>query len=811
VRVIFENLVRDGQAAWRSLRRARGFSAGATLTLALGIAGTTVMFALVQGVLLRPLPVRDQDRLLIAWKELRASGFERYPFGDAPIEAVARSSQLLESVAGVTRHGVQRWILVERGEAVSVHGASVTGRFFEVLGVEPVLGRVFTHADDVQGAENVLVLSYGLWQRRYAGSPDIIGRRLTLAELPFTVVGVLPPGLDYPIGAEAWRTSRSIPISPTFGDAARSEVDMIARLRPGVTIRHATGEIAELTRQYEQNPGILRGLTPVVRPFVDHVVGDVRPVLLAVLSAVGLVMLIATANVANLLLLRGETRRSELAVREALGAGRGRIVRQLLLESVILTLGAAVVGLAAASWSLQGLLHILPAELPRVDSVRIDMGVVVFTAALALLTSLAAGLAPVLWWGRLNIVANLRSGGRGATGSAATHGRRALVTAQVALAVVVVAASGLLVQSLVRLQSIDTGLAADRLVFVELKLPGAITGDPARHRQFLDVVQSELAANPMIAAATPVNTAPLSGGWDVPTFTADGQTSAEAAVNPSMSLESVHRDHFETFGMAIVRGRAFTDADRAGALDVAIVSEDVAARTWPGADPIGKRLKMGGPASKHDWLTVVGVAGGVRYRDLTKPVATLYLPSAQFIEASQTLALRTTAPLDVVVTLVRDRLRRVDGNVHVIRVAPFGDLLSRPLARPRFNALLVGLFGMAALPLATVGLYAVMAAYVRQREREIGLRVALGATAANLRRLILGEALRLGGLGVAVGLGGALMTTRLVRGLLFEVHPLDPWTLGGAALLLMAAGLLASWAPLRRATRIDPVAMLRGD
>ena len=809
--MILENLVRDGRSAWRSLRRARGFNAGAILTLALGIAGTTVVFALVQGVLLRPLPVRDQDRLLIAWKELRASGFERYPFGDAQIEAVARSSELLESVAGVTRHGVQSWTFVEGGEAAIVHGASVTGRFFEVLGVQPVLGRVFTHADDVEGAENVLVLSHGLWQRRYGGSPDIIGRGLTLAELPFTIVGVLPPDLDYPIGAEAWRTSRSIPISPSFGDAARSEVDLIGRLRPGVTIQHATGELAELTRQYEQNPGIPRGLTPVVHSFVDHVVGDVRPVLLAVLAAVGLVMLIATANVANLLLLRSETRRPELAVREALGAGRARIVRQLLLEGVILTLAAAVVGLVVAAWSLQGLLHILPAELPRADSVRVDMGVVAFTAALALLTSLAAGLAPVVSSGRLGIVANLRSGGRGATGSAAAHGRRVLVTTQVALAVVVIAAAGLIVRSLVRLEAIDTGLATDRLVFVDLTLPRAITENPARHRQFLDVVRVELTGNPVIVAATPVNMPPLSGGWDVPAFTAHGQTSAEAAANPSLSLESVHRDYFETFGMTILRGRPFTDADRAGTLDVAIVSEDVAARTWPGADPIGKRLKMGGPGSEDDWLTVVGVASAVRYRDLTKAVGTLYLPSTQFIEASQTLALRTSVPLELVAAFVRDRVRALDMNVHVARITPFSELLSRPLARPRFNALLLGLFGAVALLLATVGLYTVMAAYVRQREREIGVRVALGANAAHLRHLVLGEALRIGGLGVAIGLGGAAMATRLLRGLLFEVHPLDPWTLGAAGIALMAATVLAAAGPLRRATRIDPAAMLRSD
>jgi predicted permease len=809
--VILESLLQEGLGAWRGLRRAPAVSATAILTLALGIAATTVTFALVQGVLLDPLPVRDQDRLVIAWKELRSSGFEHYPFGEAEIKDVARASRLLEPVAGVSRHGVWDWTLTEGGESASVRGAAVTGRFFEVLGVEPVLGRIFIGADDVEPADHGLLLSHGLWQRRYGGSPDVIGRRVIVNEMPFTVAGVIPAGLDYPIGADAWRTTASIPISPQFGGAARTEIDLIARLRPGVTIEQATYELGELTRQHEAtSPKVARGLTPVVRSLADEIVGEVRPILLAVFGAVGLVMLIAIGNAAALLLMRHETRRAEVAIRRALGAGRGRIVGQWLLESLMLTVAAAAAGLVVAWWSLDGLLQILPDRLPRADVIRIDTDVLAFTAALALFVSLAAGLAPALSR-RLAVVSLLRSGGRGATGSAATRGRRTLVTAQVALAVLVVAAAGLLVRSVIHLQSIDTGLAADRLVFADLRLPGAVTADRMRHRTFIDAARTEVAALPMIAAVTPVNVPPFSGGWDVPTFTAEGQTGAEAAANPSLSLESVHSKYFETLAMPIVRGRAFTDADRDGSLAVAIVSEDVADRTWPGADPIGRRLMMGGPGSKDGWLTVVGVAGAVRYRDLTRPRATLYLPSAQFIEASWTLALRTSAPLELVATLVRDRIRQLDPTVHVTRVRPFSELVARPLAQPRFNAFLLGTFGAAALLLAAVGLYGVMAAGVRQREREIGVRVALGATVWHLRRLVLGEALWLTGVGVAIGLTGAALTTHLVRGLLFEVHPLDPASLIGTALMLMVTAVLASCAPLRRAAQVDPAILLRSE
>jgi putative ABC transport system permease protein len=813
--MIIEQWLLDLRLACRRLGRAKGFTGAAVLALAVGIAGTTVMFALIQGVLLRPLPVHEQDRLVVAWKELRSSGFAHYPFGDVEIEGVAEASQLFERVAGVTRNGVGRWVTVEDGFSSYVNGALVTGSFFDVLGIEPVLGRSLTRSDDLDGAENVLVISHGLWQRRYGGSRDVIGRRVTLSERPFSIVGVMPPDVDYPNGVEAWRTTSSVPSPGTFGEAARREVDLIARLRPGVTLAQATGELTALTRRFEADapPNAQRGLIPIVRSFEEVVVGDVRSAIVALFGAVGLVLLIASANAANLLLMRSEARRPEFAVCAALGAGRGRIVRQLFAESLVLALAAGAVGLAVTWWSLQALMTLVPDRLPRVDSVRIDVTVVLFTIAIALVTAGLAGLAPALSLVRADLASQLRSGGRGVTGSAARHGRRLLVVAQVALAVTIVAAAGLLMRSLLRLQSVDIGLDADHLVFVDLALPQAKYGDSVRHARFLDEVTSQLQAVPAIAAATPVNVPPFSGiqGWDVPTFTAEGQSADRAAMNWSLNLESVHPNYFETFGVTLARGRAFTDADRQGVPDVAIVSEDVAESAWPGQDPIGKRLKMGGPDSRDPWRTIVGVATLTRYRDLTEPRATLYLPAAQFLMTAQMLALRTTASLDLVALLARDRIRDVDPAVRVMRIAAFAEMLDRPLARPRFNAFILSIFGIAALLLATIGLYAVMSAYVRQRDAEIGIRVALGATAADVRRLVVGEGLQLAGVGAAIGLASAVAATRLLGGLLFEVDPLDPATLLAAALLLMAASALACYLPARRATRVDPVVMLRTD
>ncbi len=785
--MIVEQWWHDVQLAWRGLRRAKAFTGAAVLTLAVGIAATTAMFALVQGVLLRPLPVREEERLVVAWMALPETGATHWAFRAPDVEVIGKESRVLESVAGVSYYGAIHLVAVENGHASPISGAAVAGDFFRVVGVPPI-------------------------------SRDVIGRRVIVSERPFAIVGVMPPNVECPHGVEAWMTlgaGASTMTNPGH-DAVLRDVDLMARLRPGATIEQARNELLGLTSRLEADapPDAPRGLTPVVRFYRDVVVGDVRPALLLLFGAVGLVLLIASANVANLLLLRGEVRRPELTVRAALGASGGRLARQLLAESLLLALAAGVVGLAVTWWTLHALVALVPDGLPRVDSVRIDAGVVLFTVGVAFLTAALAGLAPALSLARADLAAHLRSGGRGVAGSVARRGRRALVVAQVALAVTVVAAAGLLTHSLLRLQAVEMGLAADRLVFVRLELPQAKYADDARHRQFLKDVVAQLEAVPGIGGATPVNTPPFAGtgGWDAPEFTAEGQSADRAATNPSLNLESVHPNYFATFEVTLVRGRAFAETDGRGAPEVAIVSEDVAALTWPGEDPIGKRLKLGHSDSTADWRawrTVVGVARPTRYRELAAPRPTLYLPVGQFIAAAEMLVLRTSSPLALVAPEVRARVRAVDPDVQVTRVAPFREMLEGPLARPRFNAFLIGMFGMIALLLAAIGLYAVMAAHVRQRYSEIGVRVALGATTADVRGLVLGEGLRLAGMGAAIGLAGAVLATRLLRGLLFDVHPLDPASFLAAAMLLMGVSALASYLPARRATRVDPIVLLR--
>ena len=804
----------DVRLAVAALSRAPAFSALAIGTLAVGIAGVAVMFTLVEGVLLRRWPVHDQSRLIVAWKQLPASRFEHYPFGDSEIEEVARSSRLLEPAAGVARAGISRWVAVENAETSHVNGAVVTGRFFEVLGTRAAIGRALAPDDDVSGAEPVVVISDGLWRRRYGSTHSVVGRRLQMDEQKFTIVGVMPPGLDYPRGVEVWRPSRTVPADGPFGDAARREIDLIGRLRPGVTPEQLSSELTSFTRQFEQEArrDVPKGLMPVVRTFEETAVGDMRKPLLVLFGAVYLVLIIANANVANLLLMRAESRQRELAVRAALGASRSRIVSQVMIESGVLATVAGALGLALTLIGLRSILRLIPADLPRPEWIRIDPTVVLFTVLVAWTASVFAGLLPAVSSVRADLVAQLHAG-RGLTTAAGRIGRRTLVVAQVALTVTILVTAGLLTRTLSRLQSVDLGLTAERLVFVDLSLPQKKYADPTKHEQFLEESIARLAAESSISAVTPVNVPPFAGigGWDVPHFAAESQDAARVSANPSLNFESVFPDYFRTFGIALKRGRTFTDADGRDAVRVAIVSDDVARATWPGQDPIGKRLKMGGIDSRNPWLTVVGVAAPTRYRDLTRPRPTLYVPAAQFLMTAGTLVLRTTASLDEVTRVAHAAVLNVDRDVHVMRVRPFRDMLDAPLAGHRFSTRLAEIFGAVALTLATIGLYAVIAASVRQRDREIGIRVALGASTSTITRLVFAEGLWLAGIGAVVGVAGSLASTRLIQSLLFETDSRNPQMIVAAVLVMLAACFAACYVPVRRATRIDPCALLQAE
>jgi putative ABC transport system permease protein len=799
----------------RALAHAKAFTVAAVATLAIGIAGATVMFALVDGVLLEPLPVRSQEALVVAWRQLPGDT-ARGPFGAASVRAVREHTQLLESVAAVAYNGAMEFVAVENGVGGHIRAGAVSGDFFRVLGTDAIAGRTLRREDDFEGAEYVVVIGEGLWRRRYAATPDVIGRRLELREQSFVIVGVVPD-VDLPRGAEAWMTLETFTATTktaAFRVAGTRDHDLIARMRPGVTIEQARTELQTIAAEAERiDPEVFpRGTEAVVQSYEAYVVGDVRSPVWMLFGAVALVLLIASANVANLLLLRGEARRSEMAVRAALGASRRRLIIPLIAEAVVLGALAAVVAVTVSWWSLEFLVALSPAELPRLGNVQIDARVVLFATVLGVISAAGASVGAALLASRVEIVAELRATGTRTTSRSSRLGRRTLVVAQVATSVVIIAAAGVLTRTLLQLQSIDIGMASDRLVFVELFVPEDKYPVDTR-RAFFDRLLPQLRSVPGIEAVSPVGVEPYAGlsGWTVPRFVAEGQGVDGAAANPSLNLEAIHPEHFETLGVRLLRGRGIAATDRKDAPPVTVVSADVARRVWPNEDAIGQRIKMGSVDARGPWLTVVGVAEDTRYRELAHPQATMYVAAAQFIDAASSVAIRTSTSLDMIAGVVRARVRDIDPAVHVLRVDPFATYMARPLARPRFVAWLSNLFGGLALLLAGVGLYGVLAAFVRQSTREIGVRVALGATRRDVRRVVLGEAVWLAGVGVSLGLIGAAATNSVLRGLLFGVQPLDPVTLAVALAVLACTCAAACYVPLRRAVRVDPVALLRGD
>ena len=808
---MFDELQQDVKFAIRALIGAKGFSLSVVLVLAIGIAATTIVFALVNGIVLRPLPVRDQDELIVAWRQL-PSGFDHYPFGDAEIKTVARESRLFEAVAGVTSNGVGRMVLVDGGVPAYARVALVTERFFEVLGVSPIAGRVFGPLD-ASASERVLVLSYGYWMRRYGGDRAVIGRQVRLDGDAFTLVGIMPQGFDYPTSADVWRTTNSVRTDGPFGDSARREVDLVARVRSGVSRAQATAELAALNQRLEvaAPPGQPRGLLPVARPLDDVIVGDVRSQLWILFGAVTLVLAVACTNVANLFLMRGQARMTELALRAGLGAGHGRMLRQLVLETAVLAALGGALGLMLAAWTLPGVVRAIPEALPKLESVAIDRWVVLLVVALTFLVVLSAGLAPALTTMRSDVMAYLRQGPRKYVRSPRLA-RRALVVAQIALAVVTVAAAILLGRSLLQLQQVDTGMRGERLVFVELGLPPLKYARRTQHEALLDNLIAGFGSRPSVLAATPINIEPFAeAGWDVPTFTAEGQNVQQARANPALNLESIFPSYFHTFGIPVVKGRAFQDADRGGAQLVAIVSADLAQRVWGGRSAIGKRIKMGEPHATGQWYTIVGVAAATRYRDLTNPRPTLYLPARQFQMTASILAVRTVDGTGLPMSLAREVVRSADPDVLVVRSVPFEKLAAALLLRPRFNAWLVTCFGVVTLLVGSVGLYAVVAYSVKQRVRELAIRISLGATPRRVLREILSDAAMMLGPGIAIGLACAVLSARLLRGLVFGIAPLDPISLIASMVLLVAAGLIATAWPALTAATTNPIIALRAE
>jgi putative ABC transport system permease protein len=680
-----------------------------------------------------------------------------------------------------------------------------------------VVGRTLLPSDDVPGAEPVIVISHGLWARHFGSDPGAVGHTFDWSGKRFRVVGVLPRGFEYPKGAEVW-----VPVLVEFPATLEAEAssasimvfDLVGRLRAGAGIQEARAEFDTFLREGDpQRPPELREMRPVVTTLSDLVVGDARARLWIAAGAVGLLLLIACVNVANLLLIRGTARTEELAIRSALGAGKRRLFRQLLTESGVLALVAGVVGILVAFAMVRGLVVLAPPDLPRREVIGVDAGVLLFALAATCVAALVSGLLPAVLAAKGELGGWLRGGARTASGGrSAQLLRQALVIGQVSLAIIVVVGAGLLVRSLVALQNVEMGFDDERLVVVQTEFSAS---PPERARQI--AIQEEMVervrAIPGVAYAASLPRLPFSGqgGWSA-MFTAEGQDSALQAANPWVNFEVVGHGYFETLRMPLLAGRAFNEQDREDAAPVAIVTQSVARHAWPGMSPVGRRIKLGPADGPGEWLTVVGVVGEARFRDLMEPWPSIYLPIRQFAgPVPMSLAVRTLGDPGAVIPQLRLALEEAHPELMLVGGGPMSQLLAAPLARPRFSAFLLGAFATITLLLAAVGLYAVMAATVRQRTREIGIRLALGATAQGVQRRVMGQGVRLALLGSAIGVAGALMGARLLGSLLFGVDTHDPATFAAVAALLLVTAALACYIPARRASRVDPVIALKAE
>ncbi len=803
-------LLTDIRVGIRSLRRAPGFAVTAILTLALGIGLATAVFTVADALLLRRLPVRDQDRLVVLWGQKPERDFA-YPLGFDDAREFARRTRALDGVAFVGYEGAWPTPIRDAGQMSRLRVAVVSGAFFDVLGVKPVLGRALRADDDVLGATPVLVLSHGAWRRRFGGDARVLGRQIVLhaTGATYTIVGVMPQGLDYPRGADFWAPLTPARTRPGT-DSTEADVNVIGRLR-GATSIQARDELTAFFGRADGSPW-QRDLRGVVHTLPRLVLGDTRPALIVFVAAAGLLLLITCINVANLLLVRGLGRVREIAIRSALGAGRRQVIGHLLFENALLAVVGGVLGVAVAAVAVRAFVAFAPAGVPRLDEIQVNATALAGALGITGVAMLVFGLAPAVMSSRVEWQQVLRSDTRHTASRRSRLTMEGLVAGQVALALLVLSAAGLITQSLLKLERANLSFEPSHLLIGELAVRYDQYNDVDKQVALLKELLPQLQMIPGVLAVSPVVAVPFSGssGWDGRPA-AEGQSPDEAHANPMLNLEVVAPDYFKTLGMPVRRGRAFTDADRKGALNVVVVSQSAAEHYWPGRDPIGKRLLFGPQLDQA--LTVVGVVSDTRYRDLRDARPSVYFPLGQsvFPFVPMTLAIRTSGPPARLVPVIRRVVDATAPGVALASAAPFETFLEGPLAQPRLNALLLTVFAGAAVTLAAVGLFGAMATTVRQRTRELGVRMALGASARDLRRMVMRRGLVVTAAGSVAGVLGALLTNRLLVGLLYDVMPTDLATLSAVTGFLVVVAAVASFIPARATTRIDPVVALRSE
>jgi putative ABC transport system permease protein len=808
-----ETLLKDFRYGIRSLLRRPSFTAIAVITLALGIGANTAIFSLVNAVLLRSLPFADPDRLVMIWEDASFAGFPRNT--PAPANYVDWKIQG-QSFADMAAQDMRSFNLTGDGEPEKVEAFGVTANFFPLLGIKPALGRAFTNEEDKPGANKVVVINYNLWQQRYGGEQNIIGRQLSLNGEKYSVVGVMPAGfqfLDSKVGM--W-----VPIAFTseqLGHRNSHYLSVVARLKPAISVEQANAEVRAIQQRIARDhPDEAGRITAYVRPLRDEVAGDVRRPLLVLSVAVGFVLLIACANIANLLLSRAASRRREMAVRAALGASRMRIVRQLLVEGLLLSAVGAICGLVLAWWSFSFLQRLIPDGLALSTKLTLDLQVLGFTLLLTFLTTLVFALIPAFQISKIDLnLALKQGGGRSGLNAGGNRLRSAMVVAEVALALVLLVGAGLLIQTFFKLREQYASLRSESVLTLRTVLPDKKYSEPSQRTNFYKQVLGRVQSLPGVVSAGYATTIPLAWKGGTSGFVPEGRT-IEQLRSGGVSYDANHRqvtpDYLKTMGIPLQRGRSFNDGDNEQAIKVAIINETMARQYWPGEDPLGKRFTIDDPNDKATWVTIVGIAGDVRQMGVDEPVkAEMYFPYQQGQESfyvPRDLTIRTSVDPLSLVAAVRNEIHQVDPEQPISNIRTMGQMLGEETASRSLGMTLLTIFAGLALLLATVGIYGVLAYFVVQHTQEIGVRMALGAQRGNILALVLKKGMTLTLLGVGIGLVIAFALTRLMASLLYEVSAADPITYVAISLLLTAVAFFACYLPARRATKVDPMVAL---
>jgi putative ABC transport system permease protein len=791
--------------ALRRLVRAPAFTLTALATVALTVGANTAIFSVVRGVLLRPLPFADADRLVRIWEANPGMNLAFFSVSLPNFEDWRAQGRSFERLSAFRR---SRRNMTGTSEPEAVETAAVRADFFDVLGVVAAWGRTFGAGDDAAGAPPTTVLGHGLWQRRFGGDPGVVGRTLALDGQPHTVVGVLPPDFEFgPV--EMWT-----PLVPSSDLSNRRQhvLGVIARLAPQATLAAARTDLATVARRLAaQFPDSNRGWSVRIERLEDWIIDeDVRRALLLLLGAVGFVLLIACANLAGLQLARTARRQRELAIRTALGAGRWDLIVPLLAESVLLGLGGGILGLAVASWGVDALRWLGPANLPRLSTVRLDASVLAFNLAASLLTGLLFGLAPALHAAGSGTVALGQDGRTIAPAVGRRPLRRVLVVGEIALSLVLLVGAGLLLRSVLALQRVPLGFAPEGLVTAQLNPAASRYADEPRRAALYAEIERRVRALPGVDLAALTNIVPFGGGNSGIDVTPEGGTGDVTAPAVAADWRAVTPAYFATLRVPVQRGRVLADTDAAGDGCVVVASASLAEALWPGRDPVGRRVRAGG--ANQPWCAVVGVVGNVRAVELdTEPRPALYIPAARFPQGSMTLVVRSNVEPGALVASVRRAVAEVDAELPLSNVRTMDEILFRTAAQPRFSAALLGLLAVCAVFLASLGLYGLLAQWVGERTREFGVRLAVGARPGDVLALVIGQGTRLGLAGLAVGLPAAAAASRLMSGLLYGVRPADPATYAAVSVLLALVAVLACWLPARRASRLDPTVALRAD